>query len=85
MIVVGYDTLSRRSELANIAVADLVRLPNGGGKILVRRAKNDPFGDDRWAYLSAKAVAHLDRWLAASGEEEGYVFRRLINATAHCI
>lgn len=85
MIAVGYDTLCRRSELVNIAVADLVRLPNGGGKILVRRAKNDPFGDGRWAFLSAKAVAHLDRWLEASGVEEGYVFRRLINATVHRI
>lgn len=85
MIAVGYDTLCRRSELVNIAVEDLVRLPNGGGKILVRRAKNDPFGDGRWAFLSAKAVAHLDRWLEASGVEEGYVFRRLINATVHRI
>jgi integrase/recombinase XerD len=85
MIAVGYDTLCRRSELANIAVDDLVRLPNGGGKILVRRAKNDPFGDGRWAFLSAKALAHLDRWLEASGVAEGYVFRRLINATVHRI
>lgn len=85
MIAVGYDTLCRRSELVNIAVDDLVRLPNGCGKILVRRAKNDPFGDGRWAFLSAKAVAHLDRWLEASGVEDGYVFRRLINATVHRI
>ena len=30
-------------------------------------------------------MAHLDRWLEASGVEEGYVFRRLINATVHRI
>ena len=67
MIAVGYDTLCRSSELVNFAVGDLVGLPNGGGKILVRRDKNDPFGDGRWAFLSAKAVSHLDRWLEASG------------------
>lgn len=81
MIAVGYDTLCRRSELANIGVEDLVRLPNGGGKVLVRRAKNDPFGDGRWAYLSERALSHLDRWLTVSGVDEGYVFRRVINDT----
>jgi integrase len=83
MIAVGYDTLCRRAELVNIAVEDLVRLPSGGGKILVRKAKNDPFGDGRWAFLSDVAIAHLDAWLAASGIQDGYVFRRLINATVH--
>lgn len=80
MIAVGYDTLCRRCELVNIALDDLVRLP-GGGKILVRRAKNDPFGDGRWAFLSARALAHLDRWLDAGGIDDGYVFRRVINDT----
>lgn len=56
MIAVGYATLCRRCELVNIALDDLVRLP-GGGKALVRRAKNDPFGDGRWAFLSARGHA----------------------------
>ena len=79
MLAVGYDTLCRRSELVNLLVEDLSRMPNGGAKILVRRAKNDQFGDGRWAYLSAEALGHLDRWLEAVGLVDGPLFRPVIN------
>ena len=67
MIAVGYDTLCRRAELVNLLVEDITRLRAGDAKILVRRAKNDPFGDGRWAYLSVAAARHMDVWLQAAG------------------
>lgn len=79
MLAVGYDTLCRRSELVNLLVEDLSRMPDGGAKILVRRAKNDQFGDGRWAYLSVEALGRLDRWLEAAGLVEGPLFRPVIN------
>jgi len=79
MLAVGYDTLCRRSELVNLLVDDLNRMPNGVAKILVRRAKNDQFGDGRWAYLSGEALGHLDRWLKAAGLVDGSLFRPVIN------
>ena len=78
MIAIGYDTLCRRSELVCLQLEDVTRLPDGGAKILVRRAKNDQFGDGRWGYLSAVAVAHLDNWMKAAGVYEGLVFRAVI-------
>ena len=81
MIAVGYDTLCRRSELVCLRVEDLTRLPDGGAKILVRRAKNDQFGDGRWGYLSAVALIHLDRWLDAAGIWEGLILRAVIQDT----
>jgi site-specific recombinase XerD len=78
MIAVGYDTLCRRSELVNLLIEDVTRLPAGDAKILVRRAKNDPFGDGRWAYLSATATRHLEKWLQAAGFTAGPIFRPVI-------
>ena len=52
LIAVGYDTLCRRSELVSLRREDLSPLDNGAMSILVRRAKNDPFGDGRYGFLS---------------------------------
>lgn len=78
MIAIGYDTLCRRSELVCLRLEDLTRLSDGGAKILVRRAKNDQFGDGRWGYLSAVALAHLDEWTEAAAIAEGPVLRAVI-------
>jgi integrase len=75
MIAVGYDTLCRRSELVNLLVEDVAPVTGGGAKVLVRRAKNDPFGDGRWAFLSSRAYRDLERWLDAAEIEEGPIFR----------
>jgi integrase/recombinase XerD len=79
MIAVGYDTLCRRSELVDLRADDLVQLAGGGARVLIRRAKNDPFGDGRWGFLSASAAAHLQQWLDVAGIRCGPMFRPLHN------
>lgn len=81
MFAVGYDTLCRRSELVNLMLEDLARQSSGAGKILVRRTKNDPFGDGRWAYISPAAMVHLDQWLKASTIQGGPILRAVIQNT----
>jgi integrase/recombinase XerD len=75
MIAVGYDTLCRRSELVGLRVDDLSRLDGGAGSILIRRAKNDPFGDGRLGYLSPRTVDSLDAWLHRAGIGSDWMFR----------
>ena len=77
LIAVGYDTLCRRSELVALRADDLSELANGAMSILVRRAKNDPFGDGRFGYLTPKTVKLLRRWLKKSKITEGWLFRRI--------
>ena len=77
LISIGYDTLCRRSELVALRVEDLTRLPDGGALALIRRAKNDPFGDSRDGYISKRSIGLLDEWLAVSGIKDNYIFRRL--------
>lgn len=77
IIAVGYDTLCRRSELVGLRVEDLSELEGGAMSILVRRAKNDPFGDGRLAYLTPETAKLLKKWLEISNIRRGWLFRRI--------
>src|ERR1700730_10792100 len=79
LIAVGYDTLCRRAELVSLRLEDLAPLENGAMSILVRRAKNDPFGDGRYGYLAPPTVEVLKAWLDAASINEGWLFRKVIS------
>ena len=78
LIAVGYDVLARRSELVALRCEDLIALERGA-KILVRRAKTDPLGEGRFAYVSAGGLKRLRRWLEAAGITSGPIFRPMLN------
>jgi integrase/recombinase XerD len=77
LILVGYDTMCRRSELAALRVEDLTPLDDGSMLALIRRAKNDPFGDGRDGFVSAVAAEALKAWLEAANISGGWLFRRV--------
>jgi integrase/recombinase XerD len=69
--------LCRRSELVSLRREDLSPLENGAMSILVRRAKNDPFGDGRYGFLTSPTALLLVDWLDAAGIKEGFLFQRI--------
>jgi integrase/recombinase XerD len=75
LVAVGYDTLCRRSELVALRLEDLEPRPRGGFSVLVRRAKNDPFGMGRTAWISRAGAEFLKAWLEMAEIEEGPMFR----------
>jgi integrase/recombinase XerD len=77
MLAVAYDTLCRRAELVSLQVEDLHPMAGRGARVLVRRSKMDPFGNGRWAHLSAAGYVHLLAWLDAAGIRHGPVFRAM--------
>jgi integrase len=77
VFAVGYDTLCRRAELVSLRREDLSPLENGAMSILVRRAKNDPFGDGRYGFLTPPTARLLLDWLDAAGIKQGFLFRRI--------
>jgi len=77
LIAAGYDTLCRRSELVQLRIDDLTIRPDGSGTILVRKSKADQLGHGRLAYLSAEAIARIERWLDAADLMMGPIFRRV--------
>jgi site-specific recombinase XerD len=82
LIAVGYDTLSRRSELISIWLDDLI-LSTKGARILIKRAKNDPFGRGRMSHLSPKTTKYLQDWIKVSGITEGPLFRGIKHGKIH--
>lgn len=76
ILAVGYDTLARRSEIVCLCVEDITRT-TGGGKLIIRRAKNDQFGLGRVAHISRFSLTLLDEWLDAARIEKGPLFRSI--------
>ena len=77
VFAVGYDTLCRRAELVSLRREDLSPLENGAMSVLVRRAKNDPFGEGRYGILTPPTAQLLMDWLNAAEIKEGFIFRRI--------
>ncbi len=74
IIALGYDTLSRRSEIVSINVED-ISTAFKGAKIIIRRSKNDQFGAGRIAHISSHAFMILQDWLKYAGIINGPIFR----------
>ena len=79
LIALGYDTLCRRSELVGLLAEDLRFTSTGAAQILIRRSKNDPYGQGRLGYVSADTLKILRDWLTAAQIESGYIFRAVRN------
>jgi site-specific recombinase XerD len=74
MLCLGYELLTRRSELVALRVDDLEERDDGTLRVLIRRAKNDPFGEGRLAFTSARTARRVADWLAWRGSEIAPLF-----------
>lgn len=74
MLSLGYELLTRRSELVALRVRDLEEREDGTLRVLIRRAKNDPFGEGRIAFTSARTARRVADWLAWRGPEIAPLF-----------
>jgi len=75
LITVGFDTLCRRGELVALAAEDLEPNAFGNLSILVKRAKNDPYGAGRIAHLTAATVRLVEQWLEVAAIDRGPLLR----------
>jgi integrase/recombinase XerD len=80
MIALGYDTLCRRSELVALRLEDITTFADRGAQILIRRSKNDPYGQGRQGYISPETIKLLNYWLKAATIKDGYLFRSVRGA-----
>ncbi|MFK8083782.1 MAG: site-specific integrase [Granulosicoccus sp.] len=82
LLLVGFDSALRRSELVGVDVEHLASHPKGL-EIHVPVSKTDQTGEGTEAYLLARPdtpycpVAALANWIDAAGIESGAAFRRL--------
>jgi len=84
MILLGYASAMRRSELAALTLADVEFQP-GGVLLTIRRSKTDRYADGLVIAVvhgddaATDPVAALDAWLAISGRDPGLLFTSLRN------
>jgi integrase/recombinase XerD len=63
MLSLGYELLSRRSELVALRTKDIEFRPDGTLRVLIRRSKSDPFGEGRLAFTSERTAGSYARKL----------------------
>lgn len=74
MLALGYELLTRRSELIALRNDDLTLREDGTMRVLIRRSKADPTGRGRIAFTSAGTATLLQEWLVCRGPDIEWVF-----------
>ncbi len=65
MISLGYELLTRRSELVALRTDDIQSRADGTLKVMIRRSKSDQFGEGRTAFTSREAAQIVLDWIKA--------------------
>lgn len=74
MLSLGYDLLTRRSELVALQTSDLQHRGDGTLRVTIRRSKADPFGMGRISFTSRRTADEIARWLEWRGPDIGPLF-----------
>lgn len=86
MLLLGWITACRRSEIVALDVPDFTLQPDGA-EVLIRRSKNDPLGEGLVKVIyhakrepSLCGVLATQRWLRVSGNQDGPLFCSVRNS-----
>jgi site-specific recombinase XerD len=74
MLLLGYELLTRRSELVALTTNDLETLADGTMRVIIRRSKADPFGQGRVAFTSKSTADAVKEWLTWRGPDINFLF-----------
>lgn len=74
MLALGYELLTRRSELIALRNQDITQRSDGTLRVLIRRSKTDPYGQGRIAFTSQRTANLLRDWLDYRGPEIDWLF-----------
>lgn len=68
MLSLGYDLLTRRSELVALRTEEVALREDGTLRAIIRRSKSDPFGMGRIAFSSKRSADLVGEWLDWRGD-----------------
>ncbi len=74
LLMIAYDTMRRRSELASLELAD-IRETKTGGSILLRRSKTDQERLGTWLHVNDKTYSELQKWIKNAEITNGKILR----------
>lgn len=87
MLALGYELITRRSELIALSNQDITERKDDTLWVLIRRSKANPFGNGRIAFASKRTVDLLRKWPAYRGPEIEWVFCPIYQGKVidHCL
>ena len=74
MLSLGYELLTRRSELVALRDDDLEIRGDGTLRVLIRRSKSDQAGAGRLAFTSQRTAELVGEWQASRGSHTDWLF-----------
>ncbi|WP_241239818.1 tyrosine-type recombinase/integrase [Silicimonas algicola] len=74
LLSLGYELLTRRSELAALRLEDVTWREDGTLRVLIPRSKADQFGQGRLAFTSVSTRERVDAWLSCRGAHISWLF-----------
>ena len=77
MLLLGYETMRRRSELCAFRFEDIEVLPRGRNATRLRFSKTDQYGEGKLLPISDNLVQALQDWKALAGLKCGFILRGL--------
>jgi len=75
LLLVAYESMTRRSEVAAMKVEKLEFKKDGSGAIKLGKTKTDQSGKGARLPLTAEAMSHLDAWLKLANISDGPIWR----------
>ena len=82
LLSLGYDLLTRRSELVALMTDDIEFRGDGTLRAIIRRSKTDPFGMGRIGFTSRRSAQLVGEWLAWRGDDIAPLFCRIYRGKA---
>ncbi len=76
LLMLAYETMRRRSELASLLIGDIRETKNGAA-ILLRKSKTDQERLGTWLQISAKTYALTKQWIKSANIKDGKILRGL--------
>lgn len=77
MLMLGYETMRRRSELCNFRFEDIEYLTQDRVGIWLRFSKNDQYGEGKFIPISTALAAIIENWRIKLQVESGYILREV--------
>jgi len=81
MLALGYELLTRRSELVALRTGDLEERGDGTLRVLIRRSKADPFGSGGLAFTSRATAESVREWIDWHGNDIDWLFCPIYHGT----
>jgi len=80
MLMLGYETMRRRSELCGLRFEDIEYLTQDKVGIWLRFSKTDQYGEGKLIPISAALAALIENWRIKLQVERGYILREVTKA-----